>query len=87
MRGREEVVVVTGASAGVGCAVAKRSAQDGAAIALIARGREGVEGARRDVEAAGGRALVLPGERARRTSLQLQASELRGAIGEMIRSR
>src|SRR4051794_13314460 len=55
-----EVIVVTGASSGVGRAVARRFAQDGAAVALIARGREGLEGARRDVEQAGGRALVLP---------------------------
>lgn len=53
-------VVVTGASAGVGRAVAIAFAQKGWNVALIARGKEGLEGARRDVEAAGGRALVLP---------------------------
>ena len=53
-------VVVTGASAGVGRAVAIAFAQKGWNVALIARGKEGLEGARRDVEAAGGHALVLP---------------------------
>src|SRR3954453_16829398 len=53
-------VVVTGASAGVGRATAIAFAQKGWNVALIARGKEGLEGARRDVEAAGGRALVLP---------------------------
>jgi NAD(P)-dependent dehydrogenase (short-subunit alcohol dehydrogenase family) len=55
-----EVVVVTGASAGVGRAVVRRFAADGARIALLARGREGLEAARREVEAAGGQALVIP---------------------------
>jgi NAD(P)-dependent dehydrogenase (short-subunit alcohol dehydrogenase family) len=55
---RPEVVVITGASAGVGRAAVQRFAKDGAAIALIARGEAGLEGARRDVEAAGGRAIV-----------------------------
>ena len=55
-----EVVVVTGASAGVGRAVVRRFAREGARIALLARGMDGLEGARHDVEEAGGRALVLP---------------------------
>src|SRR4051795_7027024 len=55
-----EVVVVTGASSGIGRAVARRFAKDGAQIALIARGREPLENAKKEVEEAGGRALVLP---------------------------
>lgn len=54
------VIMVTGASAGVGRAVVRRFAKDGARIGLIARGREGLEGAARDVEAVGGEALILP---------------------------
>lgn len=53
-------VVITGASAGVGRASAVAFARRGWNVALIARGKEGLEGARRDVEAAGGHALVLP---------------------------
>ncbi len=64
-RGRNEgrsrpVAVVTGASAGVGRATAVEFARRGYDVALLARGREGLEGARLDVEAAGGEALVLP---------------------------
>jgi NAD(P)-dependent dehydrogenase (short-subunit alcohol dehydrogenase family) len=55
-----EVVVITGASAGVGRATVRAFAQQGANIGLLARGRDGLEGARREVESLGGRALVLP---------------------------
>src|SRR5919199_5709345 len=55
-----KTVVVTGASAGIGRAVAVAFAKRGWNVALLARGRDGLDGARREVEAAGGRALVLP---------------------------
>src|SRR5687768_2467025 len=53
-----EVVMITGASAGVGRATAVAFARQGALIGLLARGRAGLEGALRDVEAAGGRGTV-----------------------------
>lgn len=53
-------MVVTGASAGVGRAVVREFARQGAHIGLIARGRERLEAAKRDVEELGGKALVLP---------------------------
>jgi NAD(P)-dependent dehydrogenase (short-subunit alcohol dehydrogenase family) len=55
-----EVVVVTGASAGVGRAVARKFGRHGARVALLARDREGLEGARREIEAAGGEGLPIP---------------------------
>ncbi|WP_431469838.1 SDR family oxidoreductase [Sphingosinithalassobacter sp. LHW66-3] len=54
------VVMITGASAGVGRAVVREFAKDKARIGLIARGRDGLEAAAREVEEAGGEALVLP---------------------------
>jgi NAD(P)-dependent dehydrogenase (short-subunit alcohol dehydrogenase family) len=57
---RNRVVVVTGASAGVGRAVARALAREGANLVLLARGREGLEAARREVEAVGRRALAIP---------------------------
>ncbi|WP_207539557.1 SDR family oxidoreductase [Sabulicella rubraurantiaca] len=54
------VLVVTGASAGIGRATAVAFARLGWRVALLARGHAGLEGARRDVEAAGGAALVIP---------------------------
>jgi NAD(P)-dependent dehydrogenase (short-subunit alcohol dehydrogenase family) len=53
-------VVVTGASAGLGRAIARGFASRGARIGLLARGIEGLIGARRDVEERGGTALMLP---------------------------
>jgi NADP-dependent 3-hydroxy acid dehydrogenase YdfG len=53
-------VAVTGASAGIGRATAVEFARRGWDVALLARGREGLEGARREVEAEGARALVIP---------------------------
>jgi NAD(P)-dependent dehydrogenase (short-subunit alcohol dehydrogenase family) len=55
-----EVVVVTGASAGVGRAIVREFAKHGASIGLLARSRDGLEGARREVEAAGCRAIAVP---------------------------
>ena len=54
-----EVVVITGASAGVGRAVAQEFARHGAHLVLLARGRERLEAAQREVEELGGRAVVL----------------------------
>jgi NAD(P)-dependent dehydrogenase (short-subunit alcohol dehydrogenase family) len=55
-----EVVVITGASAGVGRATARRFARDGARIGLIARGIDGLEAAKREVHELGGEAIALP---------------------------
>jgi NAD(P)-dependent dehydrogenase (short-subunit alcohol dehydrogenase family) len=54
------VIVVTGASAGVGRAVARLYGERGAAVALLARGTKGLAGAADDVRAAGGVALEVP---------------------------
>ena len=51
--------MITGASAGVGRATARRFAKDGARVALLARGKDGLAGAANDVEALGGQALPL----------------------------
>jgi len=56
----QEVVVVTGASAGVGRAVARAFGKRKARVGLIARGLDGLEAAKREIEEAGGQAIVLP---------------------------
>jgi NADP-dependent 3-hydroxy acid dehydrogenase YdfG len=55
-----EVVVVTGASSGVGRAIAHSFAKRGANVVLLARGRDGLEQTAREVEAFGGKALAIP---------------------------
>jgi NAD(P)-dependent dehydrogenase (short-subunit alcohol dehydrogenase family) len=55
-----EVVVVTGASAGLGRAIVQEFARHGAKIGLLARGRQRLEETQREVEGLGGQALVLP---------------------------
>ncbi|ALF52928.1 short-chain dehydrogenase [Nostoc piscinale CENA21] len=57
---KPEVVVITGASAGIGRATVREFAKRGAYIGLIARSSDGLNKARQEVEAAGGKALVLP---------------------------
>jgi NAD(P)-dependent dehydrogenase (short-subunit alcohol dehydrogenase family) len=57
---QQQVVVVTGASGGIGRATAIAFGARGAAVALLARGESGLQGAAKEVEAAGGRALVVP---------------------------
>jgi NAD(P)-dependent dehydrogenase (short-subunit alcohol dehydrogenase family) len=52
-------MVITGASGGIGRAVARLYGQRQANVGLIARGQAGLDGAAREVEAAGGRALPI----------------------------
>jgi NAD(P)-dependent dehydrogenase (short-subunit alcohol dehydrogenase family) len=57
---RNQVVVVTGASGGVGRATVREFAKYGARIALLARGIGRLNAAKEEIERAGGKALVLP---------------------------
>src|SRR5919201_1544910 len=76
-----EVVVVTGASAGVGRATVRAFARRGAHMGLVARGRDGLEGARQEVEATGGKALVLPTDVAEADQVEAAAAAVEGQLG------
>lgn len=77
----KKVVVVTGASAGLGRAIVREFAKSGNDIALIARGTDGLEGAKKEVEASGGRALVFSLDVADAEALDQAATEVETKLG------
>ena len=79
--GAGTVVVVTGASAGVGRAVVRALGSRGASVGLLARGADGLEGARREVESAGGRALALIVDVADASAVEDVASRIETELG------
>ncbi|HXR77473.1 MAG TPA: SDR family oxidoreductase [Bryobacteraceae bacterium] len=81
MADRDRVVVVTGASAGVGRAVVNEFARQGAHIGLIARGRDRLGAAKREVEEAGGKALVLPADVADAKQVDKAAERVEQELG------
>jgi short-subunit dehydrogenase len=78
---RQEVVVVTGASAGLGRAIARHFGRQGARVGLLARGVDGLEGAKREIEAAGGAALVLPTDVADASAVEAAAARVEEEFG------
>lgn len=75
------VVAVTGASAGVGRAVVREFACRGANVGLIARGKERLEAARREVEDQGGKALALPVDVADAEAVDAAAGQVERELG------
>lgn len=76
-----EVVVITGASAGVGRATVRRFARDGAKIGLLARGLDGLEAARKEVEQAGGQAVILQADVANSEQVEAAAETVEREFG------
>jgi short-subunit dehydrogenase len=76
-----EVVVVTGASAGVGRAVVREFANRQAHIGLLARGQTRLEAAKEEVERAGGKALTVPTDVADADQVEHAADEVERVLG------
>src|SRR6185369_9319471 len=76
-----EVVVVTGASAGVGRATARAFGARKARVGLLARGRDGLEGAKAEIEAAGGQAIVCPTDVADSDAVEAAAQAVEKQFG------
>jgi NAD(P)-dependent dehydrogenase (short-subunit alcohol dehydrogenase family) len=77
------VAVITGASAGIGRASAIAFGRMGWRVALLARGQPGLEGASRDVQAAGGEALVVPCDVADADAVQAAADRVLREWGQV----
>jgi NADP-dependent 3-hydroxy acid dehydrogenase YdfG len=80
-QGEREVVVVTGASGGVGRAVAHAFARRAAHVALLARGEDGLSDAAREVQDLGGQALVIPTDVADAAAVDAAAEQAERELG------
>lgn len=78
-----KVVVVTGASAGVGRATAREFARRGAKIGLLARGHAGLEAAKTEVESLGGQAIVVPADVSDPDQIEAAADAVEKAFGSI----
>lgn len=77
------ITVITGASAGIGRAIARSFADEGANVGLIARGVDGLEAAAREITERGSEALVLPLEVADAQAVNTAADQVVGEWGRI----
>jgi short-subunit dehydrogenase len=77
----DRVFVVTGASGGVGRAIVRELGRRGARVALLARGKDALDAAAREVEQAGGRAVVLPTDVSNNDQVEAAADAAERALG------
>ena len=78
---KPQVVVITGASAGIGRATAQAFGRRGARVGLLARGQAGLDGAKKDVEDAGGQALAIPTDVCDYAQVESAAAAVEEAFG------
>ncbi|WP_104092112.1 SDR family oxidoreductase [Arthrobacter sp. GMC3] len=76
-----QVVVVTGASGGIGRATAIAFGRRGDTVALLARGKAGLDGAAAEVEAAGGTAMTVAVDMSDFAAVDAAADRVEGELG------
>lgn len=76
-----EVVVITGATAGVGRATTRAFAKQGAHIGLLARGEDRLEATKQEVESLGGEAVAIPTDVAEADQVEAAAEAVEDAFG------
>jgi NAD(P)-dependent dehydrogenase (short-subunit alcohol dehydrogenase family) len=80
---RNKVVVVSGGSAGIGRAIVREFADRGYDVAVLARGRAGIDGAVADVQRAGGRACGITCDVSALSDVQSAAAQVEQTLGEI----
>lgn len=83
MKNESPVVVITGASAGVGRATARAFAARGARLGLIARNAEALQAAKQEVEARGGEAVIAIADVADADAVERAAKTIEEAFGRI----
>ncbi len=78
-----KVAVVTGGTAGVGRATVREFARHGYDVAILARGAAGLNGAVKDVQARGGKAVGIPTNVADNDAVQSAAERVEQELGEI----
>lgn len=78
---QSKVVVITGASGGIGRAAVREFAKHGARLALIARGEEGLEAARREAAELGAIAIAIPTDVASPEEVEAAAERAESELG------
>ncbi len=76
-----ETVIITGASAGLGRATAREFAKRGARLGLLARGKDGLEATKREIEALGSTAIVVQADVADPNAVEMAAQQVEEQLG------
>jgi 3-oxoacyl-[acyl-carrier protein] reductase len=78
---RERIALVTGSSRGIGAAIAKRFAREGARVAVHGRDRAALAAVRREIESSGGTALEVTGDVTRFDDIETMRRRIEQELG------
>ena len=78
---RPETVVITGGTAGIGRATAREFSRHGCNVAVLARGQDGLEATKKDIEDLGGKALAIPTDVADWKAVEAAADRVEQELG------